>query len=465
MNQINNGSIYHPLKVDQWNGVNWNKVEKTIALLQHRITKATKDGNYRKVRNLQRLLLTSMSARLKAVRLVTREQLGEKTPGIDGIIWTTPEHKLQATLDLKNRSKTLPLRRVCILEPNGSKLSLAIPSIKDRARQVLWNLGLLPIVEVNSNARSCGFHSNRRACNANTQLRNFLNKPTSPRWILHGKIEKYCDQLNHNWLLNSAPMETKVLKSWLKVGYFEASKFFSKNEEVLRESAISETLVNLTLNGLEQAIVEKIKPVRNYQTEKGFSKKSSFKVNVVRHADDFIITGKTVHQLEIVKKIVAEFLEIRGLKLSDSQTSIHRIEDGFNFLGWTFRSQNGKLLSKISDKSISEHKRAIKYITKTNHNSSLLIHKLNSTIRGWITYHRLCNDIGKVWSNMNKYLFDRLMKWGLRRHGRKSRKWIFLKYWKKIYNRWTFTVRGNSQNANLMSYSCRHNPILNINRI
>lgn len=48
--------IYHSSKEDTWTGVNWSKVEKTVENLQHRITRATEQGNYRKVRNLQRLL-------------------------------------------------------------------------------------------------------------------------------------------------------------------------------------------------------------------------------------------------------------------------------------------------------------------------------------------------------------------------------------------------------------------------
>ena len=49
-------SIYHSSKEDTWTGVNWSKVEKTVENLQHRITRAAEHGNYRKVRNLQRLL-------------------------------------------------------------------------------------------------------------------------------------------------------------------------------------------------------------------------------------------------------------------------------------------------------------------------------------------------------------------------------------------------------------------------
>ena len=108
-------SIYHPFKEQQWTGVNWSKVEKTIENLQHRITKATERKEHRKIRDLQRLLNRSVSARLKAVRIVAQENSGKKTPGIDGEIWTTPDRKLQAALELRKKSSTKPLQRILSL--------------------------------------------------------------------------------------------------------------------------------------------------------------------------------------------------------------------------------------------------------------------------------------------------------------------------------------------------------------
>jgi RNA-directed DNA polymerase len=57
-------------------------------------------------------------------------------------------------------------------------------------------------------------------------------------------------------------------------------------------------------------------------------------INLVRYADDFIITGRTKERLENeVKPLVIEFLKERGLTLSEEKTGITHIEDGFDFLG------------------------------------------------------------------------------------------------------------------------------------
>ena len=97
-------SIYHPLKTNRWIGINWSKTEKTIKQLQYRIAKAAEQGEYRKVRNLQRLLKRSLSARLKAVQLVTQENSTKNLSGIDGTIWSTDHLKLKAAFELRQKT-------------------------------------------------------------------------------------------------------------------------------------------------------------------------------------------------------------------------------------------------------------------------------------------------------------------------------------------------------------------------
>src|ERR1051326_5286010 len=73
--------------------------------------------------------------------------------------------------------------------------------------------------------------------------------------------------------------------------------------------------------------------------------KSGDKVNFVRYADDFIVTGANRELLEQkVKPALTAFLKERGLELSEQKTVITHIEKGFNFLGHTVRKYGDKLL-------------------------------------------------------------------------------------------------------------------------
>ena len=68
-------------------------------------------------------------------------------------------------------------------------------------------------------------------------------------------------------------------------------------------------------------------------------------MNMVRYADDFIITGHSKEWLENeVQPAVVEFLAERGLILSPEKTTITHIKDGFDFLGWNIRKYNGNTL-------------------------------------------------------------------------------------------------------------------------
>ena len=454
-------SIYHPFKEQQWTGVNWSKLEKTIENLQHRITKATQRSEHRKVRNLQRLLTRSLSARLKGVRIVAQENSGVLKPGIDREVWTTPKRKLQAALEFRKKSPTKSLGRMYIPKSKGHNQPLGIPCMNDRARQALWKLALEPYVEARSDPYSYGFRPYRGCWDAHAQIRNLLDKPTSPMWILEAHIDKCFDKINYDWLLKNTPMETKVLKSWLKAGYIESSALFPRSQP--QGGVISTTLLNLTLNGLENYLKQRFKP-GYVKLEKGHRSFRPTCINVVRYADDFIVTGLSKRQLKRVKMAINDFLNTRGFNINEEKTKILNVYQGFDFLGWHFRRYKNKkgsrFLSQISKESISQHRKQIKYIIKKTHSPELLIKKLNQNIIGWMNYHRCCNGIWDVWSGLNDYIYHRLMKWGRKKHSNKTKKWIYQRYWKDIDGRKTFHSTSQDITYTLKKYDLKRFSLL-----
>ena len=112
------GAVFH--KAVDWHAIKWQQAHSIVRRLQARIVKATPAGRWGKVRALQRLLTHSFSAKLLAVKRVTENQ-GKRTPGVDGVIWETPEHKAQAVTTLRQHGyRTLPLRRVYIPQSTGT---------------------------------------------------------------------------------------------------------------------------------------------------------------------------------------------------------------------------------------------------------------------------------------------------------------------------------------------------------
>ncbi len=73
-----------PEDVPVWDTVEWRRHEENVRRLRGRIFKATTDGDWPKVRNLQKLMLRSWSNTLTSVRQVAQRNAGRKTAGIDG---------------------------------------------------------------------------------------------------------------------------------------------------------------------------------------------------------------------------------------------------------------------------------------------------------------------------------------------------------------------------------------------
>lgn len=85
-NTVIDATVHKPplLSKYTWKTIPWKIALECVRRLQIRIAKAWSEGLYKKVKNLQRLLLKSYYARRLAVKRVT-ENKGSKTPGIDNI--------------------------------------------------------------------------------------------------------------------------------------------------------------------------------------------------------------------------------------------------------------------------------------------------------------------------------------------------------------------------------------------
>src|SRR6266516_317081 len=83
---------------------------------------------------------------------------------------------------------------------------------------------------------------------------------------------------------------TAILHQWLKAGYLERHAFHPTIAGTPQGGPISPVLANLTLDGLERLLTERY-PKR---TRAG----TRAKVNFVRFADDFIVTGSSKEMLE-----------------------------------------------------------------------------------------------------------------------------------------------------------------------
>ena len=434
-----------PHEPNGWHAIDWRAANENVRRLQARIVKATKEGRWGKVNALQRLLTHSFSGKALAVKRVTENQ-GKRTPGVDKVIWTTPKAKWMAIHALKRHGyKPRPLRRVYIPKSNGKRRPLGIPTMHDRAMQALYLLALDPVAEHTADPNSYGFGKERACRDAIDQCFRTLSKRWSPQWLLEGDIKSCFDRISHDWLLAHVPVDKAILRKWLKAGYMEQDAFFETDDGTPQGGIISPVLANLALDGLEKEL-RAIWP-------KGTTKAAKAQVNLVRYADDFIITGSSQELLETrVKPLVVAFMRQRGLDLSEEKTTITHIEQGFDLLGQHVRTYNGKMLIKPSKKNVKAFLATIRAVIKRNPTtaSAMLVATLNPKIRGGANYHRhVCSS--ETYASVDDAIFKALWHWAKRRHSRKNRTWIGKKYFgTRGGDNWAFHGRKKDQHGNVV---------------
>jgi RNA-directed DNA polymerase len=413
-----------------WKSIDWNKVDRKVKELQMRIAKAVRERKFRRVKSLQWLLTHSFYAKLLAVRRVVTNK-GSRTPGVDGVIWKTPKQKMHAVNSLSRRGyHPFPLRRVYRRKKSGKLRPLGIPTMRDRAMQALHVLALAPVAETTADLNSYGFRQYRCCADAIAQCFNCLAKSGSARWVLEADIQACFDRIAHHWMLMNILMDKKVLKAWLQAGYIDRGVLYSTVAGTPQGGIASPLLANMTLDGLESAIKMRVP--------------ETAKVHVIRYADDFVVTGDSKEILqEKVMPAIRDFLQERGLNLSAEKTKITRIEDGFDFLGQNLRKHGDKLIITPSKSSVKAMIAKTREIIKTNLGQTTwkMIQELNSTIRGWATYHRhVCSK--RIFAYVDCCIFNNLWRWLRRRHPNKRVQWIRKRYLRTVGSRnWVFFAR------------------------
>jgi RNA-directed DNA polymerase len=425
----------------EWQAIDWAKAHHNVRRLQARIVKAVQAGRWGKVKALQHLLTHSFSAKALAIKRVT-ENKGKRTPGVDGELWRSPAQKAVALSTLRQRGyRPQPLRRLYIPKKEGQgKRPLSIPTLKDRAMQALYLLALEPVAECLADPNSYGFRTERCQADAIEQCFKVLSQKNSAQWIYEGDIKACFDRISHDWLLKNIPIDKTILSQWLKAGFIDQQGFYPTEAGVPQGGIISPVIANLVLDGLEAKLREKC------STSNG--RNPSAKVNLIRFADDFIITASSKERLENeVIPLTEAFLSQRGLSLSIQKSRITHIEAGFDFLGQNIRKYKGKLLIKPSAQNVKTFMSKVRTVIKSSGQMSAgaLIERLNPLLRGWASYHR--HVVSKrTFAKIDHLLFKALWRWVKNRHPNQSSRWLKQKYLHSLGPRqWVFSGEITSQ--------------------
>jgi RNA-directed DNA polymerase len=291
------------------------------------------------------------------------------------------------------------------------------------------------VAETLGDPNSYGFRPKRSAADAIAQCFNTLCRNVSAQWVLEADIKGCFDNISHDWLMENVQTDKHMLAQWLKCGFMENDLFHSTSSGTPQGGVISPIYANMVLDGLEAVTRE---------ATKGLTK-----INVIRYADDFIVTAETPEILEErVKPAVEAFLQARGLSLAQEKTHITHIDTGFKFLGFNIRKYKDKLLIKPDKSSVKSVLDKVREIIKSHPTAKTenLIRQLNPIIRGWTNYFRHAVS-KKIFSYVDSQIFQMLMKWIDRRHPQKNHNWKHRRYFTTVglLSRWNFFAIGKDR--------------------
>ncbi|WP_413162206.1 group II intron reverse transcriptase/maturase [Capilliphycus salinus ALCB114379] len=468
----NNAKKVNPIQ--QWNQIDWKNAEKRVFKLQKRIYKASRRDDVLAVRRLQKTLIKSWTAKCLAVRRVTQENTGKKTAGVDGVKSLSPVARMKLVNKLKLSSKVSPTRRVWIDKPGkDEKRPLGIPTMYDRALQALVKMALEPEWEAKFEPNSYGFRPGRSCHDAIGAI--FLAIKQKSKYVLDADIAKCFDRINHEALLkklNTFPTIRRQVRAWLKAGVMDGKRLFPTSEGTPQGGVISPLLANIALHGMENAVKEladtfDMKRPDGTQLAKRDKQKS---VNFVRYADDFVILHEDLTIVKRCQEFIANWLKGMGLELKPSKTRLaHTLEEhleekpGFDFLGFNVRqyptgkNTSGRVKGKLlgfktiitpSKDSQKKHYKKVAEIIEQHQGLSqtTLIKNLNPIIRGWCNYFSTVVS-QKIFERIWHLTVWKLIKWGIKRHRNKGKKWVYLKYFQTIGgDNWTFATNPKGKN-------------------
>lgn len=409
------------------NDIPWRSIRGTVFNIQGRVYKSARYTSLKKTRNLQRLLFSSKSAKLLAIR----QSVG--TDSRDHFVYSN----LSKLTHLINFNIKVDENSCPVLSNN---VDLDFLPFLDLIKQYLVKLALEPEWEsrftrydLNSFGARPGYCTHDAIQSITQQIQHVPHQ-----YVLKTHIIRNRPRVSRSYLIQSLQLGGFLLLRlqigvWVKAGYLDNQDYplFKRSSE----PNLATLLFNILLSRIPSLV---------QLTEIDFSRFSRSKlsnIGFVRYGDTFVMSYPELTGLVYIKRSLDKFLSPIGLVMDPvGQTLTHMVNSrtyfkpGFDFLGVSVKQQwcnegGYSLIATPSFSNVKEHLRYIRQIIRSNKGSTALrlIHLLNPIIQGWCYYYRY-TDSHETFGFCDFRLRLILRRWMVYRHPMKSWQWLRRKY-------------------------------------
>jgi len=242
--------------------------------------------------------------------------------------FSVPKRSASEKLEVRSEKRDLPLR-TSHLSPATSHFSLAtsnvrflsVPTVRDRVAQTAAFLVTKDLFEAEFEDISHAYREGRGVKTAVWDIKEWRDK--GYRFAVDADIDDYFDSVPHGILLEKLgkliqePAMLRLFEKWIKAEIYDGQKIWTPGKGIPQGSVVSPPLANLLLDELDETLI-------------------SFKMKLVRYADDFLILTKTEKAAQDAIELTDMMLEDLQLDLNPLKTKIVSFDKGFKFLGAIF---------------------------------------------------------------------------------------------------------------------------------
>ena len=334
--------------------------------------------------------------------------------------WQPDAEKMRAALSLTSRGyHAKPYRRIIVSE-RGKERRIHVPAAYDKAMQALYAYSLDPVAESTADRKSFAFRKGRSMFDAHAYICAAFEGDNAPDWVVRADVKACYDTISHKWLLEHIPMDTKVLREFLRAGAVFAGELFPSEQGISMGATLSPILGNMTLDGLQRYLYEHLYPDGKIDYKNG---------NLIRYADDLIVSVRSLADGIAALNLLTDFLAERGLKLNMDKTGVFHLAVGFDFLSRQCERKDGVLMVRPSQKAVNDfEQRLSEFILNFHGSQKTLIQRLNRRLSGWGNYHRI-TDAYDAFRRIDTVVQSLLVKKMRQLHPKRQWEHIRKRYW------------------------------------